>query len=125
MTEESLRSILRNDLLPSAQMILSMSKEFGVPLNGQDMESIKASSSFDPDGYSADAMSDFKKSNDTNEYNNEIEEKRNIPHTSRIWTPLDNDNNHYLQEKFEKQSQMRNFVASNIESVHEKSERNK
>lgn len=49
----------------------------------------------------------------------------NIPHTSRIWTPIDNDNTQYLKEKQEKLNQIKNFVSNNIQEIHEISEKNK
>jgi len=33
-----MRDVVRNDLFPSAEMVVSMSKEFGVPLTAQDYE---------------------------------------------------------------------------------------
>lgn len=49
----------------------------------------------------------------------------NIPHTSRVWTPIDHDNLQYLKEKQEKLNQMKDFIQSNIETIHEISESNK
>ncbi len=49
----------------------------------------------------------------------------NIPHTSRIWTPLDNDNDSYVRNKIGKQSNIKNYLNSNVMDIHESSELNK
>ncbi len=97
-------------------MIVSMSKEFGVPIN--DLNELLNKS----DTFVYDDVDNLNKNNDDLEYGYE---KKNIPHTSRIWTPIDNENDKFLRSKLEKQNHIQNFISNNIESVHESSELNK
>ena len=84
------------------------SKEFGVPLNEIDLTN-----------------KNIELETEKNIYNYDHNDFENIPHTSRVWTPIDHENTQYLKEKLEKESNSRNYIAANIDTIHEISERNK
>ena len=121
LSEFRLRNVVRCDLLPTAIMITSMSKEFGVPLTDIEMQQLKQSEK-------------VKISNIENNFESEASgvygysygntEPANIPHTSRIWTPIDNFNDQFLAKKKEKEAQVKNYVAHNIDSLQELHEKN-
>ena len=110
--EYYLRTIVRGDLFPTPAMVLSMSKEFGVPLTEEDLSPVEKNEINTEIG-------------DDTKFVYEYTDKYAIPHTSKAWTPIDNNNEKYLQEKSEKLNQPKNFVESNIEKVHEISNENK
>ena len=112
--EFRLRSIVRCDLFPTSEMILSMSKEFGVPFNDLN-ELFPQENSFN--------QADIDNLNSIN--TNDQFVSHNIPHTSRIWTPIDHDNDKYLKEKIEKRNNVKNFMVHNIDSLQEMSEQTK
>ncbi|CAF0826449.1 unnamed protein product [Brachionus calyciflorus] len=125
LQEYKLRDIIRCDLLPTADMILSMSKEFGVPLTEKETKQYQYSEKFSEKVSSANnkenlnpvdpkLMNDFDTANITN-----------IPHTSRIWTPIDNTNDQFMAQKKDKQVQMKNYLLENVKQIPEISEKNK
>ncbi|CAH1265877.1 KIAA1257 [Branchiostoma lanceolatum] len=93
-----LRDVTRNDLFPTAEMVVSMSKEFGIPLTMEDFEDLKKPDSEEQpsDEFTASPM-DMR----------------------RPWTPLDMYN--YEYEEFVKQREMlgplRDYVRENIDLV--------
>lgn len=121
MTEFRLRSIIRCDLLPTCEMVQSMSKEFGVPFGQMDEEMFKSGSSLS--AKQQDLVSEVNMINDNEEYG--YEKVKTIPHTSRVWTPLDNSNAQYMQNKLERESYVKNFIQNNMENIQEASEHNK
>lgn len=48
-----------------------------------------------------------------------------IPHTSRIWTPIDNYNNKFLEQKLNQDIPAKNFVLLNTEQIPKLSEQNR
>jgi hypothetical protein len=64
-------------------------------------------------------------SNENQEFTYDQNEFDNIPHTSRIWTPIDHENTQYMKDKLEKENQVKNFLTTNIKTIHEISEKNK
>lgn len=122
MTEYRLRSIIRCDLLPTAEMVLSMSKEFGVPFSNfeEDKDMFKSNSSITAkhDNISENCINN----DDEDEYGSD---KNIIPQTTRVWTPLDNDNDRYLREKLEREKEVPDFILSNIQNINEASEHNR
>jgi hypothetical protein len=120
--EYHLRSMVRNDLFPTSEMVLSMSKEFGVPSNNLEEEFFKSNSSITAK-QTIDNISEMNV-NANNEEDFDYE-KIDKPNTSRVWTPLDNDNDKYLTEKNDRYSSMPNFILNNIENIQEASEFNK
>lgn len=119
--EYHLRSMVRNDLFPTSEMVLSMSKEFGVPSNNVEEEFFKSNSSITAK-QTIDNISEMNAANNEEDFDYEKIDK---PNTSRVWTPLDNDNDKYLTERNDRYNSMPNFVLANIENVQEASEFNK
>ncbi|XP_077982883.1 uncharacterized protein LOC144437742 [Glandiceps talaboti] len=104
---KKLRDVTRNDLFPTAEMILSLSREFGVPLTTADFEELK-----DIGGTET-------------EMTKTEENTRVLPHTSRDWTPIDMYNEDYLLYLENKsRTHKQNFVRGNIDFVHELSKGN-
>ncbi|XP_070557636.1 uncharacterized protein [Ptychodera flava] len=103
---KKLRDVARNDLFPTSEMILSLSREFGVPLTMADFEELK-------------------------EVDTEVEVESkavtvHYPHTSREWTPIDMYNEDYMLYLENKaRTQKHNYVKENIGTVHERSKANK
>ncbi len=122
MIENRLRSVIRCDLLPTCDMVQSMSKEFGVPISQSDEETFKSSSSIGTIKQQ-DSISEVNLINDNENYGYEKVSK--IPHTSRIWTPIDNENEQYMRDKLEKQSLNKSFLLNNIQNIQEASDYNK
>ena len=117
LVEFRLRNLTRCDLLPSADMIQSMSREFGVPLTDNELEQLKHGEKI-----STDNIKNNYESERTGEYGYNTEHT-NIPHTSRIWTPIDNQNDQFLLHK--KDAQSKNYIAHNVETLKELHEKNK
>ena len=46
-----------------------------------------------------------------------------IPHTSKVWTPIDNYNENFMRQQDNFSS--KDFLKLNIETIHDKSEFNK
>lgn len=120
--EYKLRDITRCELLPTAEMILSLSKEFGVPLTEKETKLYKISEivQFEPTKESIEK----ENLNPTNEklYNSLDNVNTVIPHTSRIWTPIDNDNDKYFSLK--KDREKKNFLNENKQKIGKISEKN-
>jgi hypothetical protein len=89
--------------------LLFRSKEFGIPLNENDFTNKQVE----------------LETKEKNIYNYDHNDFENIPHTSRVWTPIDNENTQYIKEKLEKESNSTNFIVTNIDNIHEISEKNK
>jgi hypothetical protein len=113
-------------LLPEAFMVVSMSKEFGVPLTEQDIEQMKS-----PVKIKESSEIDMNNRNDIiNNYdsimNGEFSyghSEHKIPHTSRLWTPIDNFNEQFLMKK--RDHDVKDFVSENLKYVKELEEKNK
>lgn len=124
MQEYRLRDIIRCELLPKSEMILSMSKEFGIPLTEKETALYKytekkpeenANDKENLNPINSKFLNDFDNVNITN-----------IPHTSRIWTPIDNANDNFMIQKKERETQNnRNYLIENIQQIPEISERNR
>nr|XP_006825114.1 PREDICTED: uncharacterized protein LOC102807383 [Saccoglossus kowalevskii] len=103
---KKLRDVARNDLFPTSEMILSLSREFGVPLTTADFEELKeVESETDIDGKHVSVQ---------------------YAQTSRDWTPIDmyNENYlHYLEER-SKYAHKQDYIKQNINNVHEASKTN-
>jgi len=117
LSEYRLRNIVRCDLLPTSAMITSMSREFGVPLTDADLKQLKHSEKIKLSNIENNFESE---ASDAYGYGNT--EAANIPHTSRIWTPIDNFNEQFLMSK--KEVQAKNYISHNIESLQELHEKN-
>ncbi|XP_022081512.1 uncharacterized protein LOC110974284 [Acanthaster planci] len=107
--QDILRNAARNDLFPSAEMIVSLSKEFGVPLTTVDFEELLESQRQDKevDIWRAQTAP--------------------IQHRHREWTPLDLYNDRYLDLLEEKKlhREPSDHIKNNIDAVRKVSERNK
>ncbi|KAL3851655.1 hypothetical protein ACJMK2_015384 [Sinanodonta woodiana] len=99
--------VVRNDLFPTADMVVSVSKEFGVPFTTEDFEELQ----------SKDEKSEPKTNMTV------AREKSMIEYNSRTWKPLDNMNMEYMEKLMNRQkgSQV-NFKLENISEVKNKSE---
>ncbi|CAH1783576.1 unnamed protein product [Owenia fusiformis] len=101
MRSKTLRDCVRNDLFPSAEMVVSMSREFGVPLTSEDFEELQPEA-------------DQKLVN--NDPSKNFIHQMSFPQTSRMWTPIDNENTdfmEYLSER-EKTAPMKDFIKDNM-----------
>lgn len=94
-----LREVTRNDLFPSADMIVSMSREFGVPLTAEDFGELESSNG-----------SEMEEAGTSNR----LEDPR--PKTTRSWTPLSLYNTDYVALLKEREGQLvkHDFVKENI-----------
>lgn len=76
-----MKNVVRNDLFPTADMVISMSKEFGVPLTQEDFEELQPLRER------------------TMETEVKIDEEPVIlRETSRVWTPIDHFNRDYVDK---------------------------
>lgn len=93
-----LREVTRNDLFPSADMVVSMSREFGVPLTAEDFGELASSSG-----------SETEKDRDSR-----LKESR--PRTKRLWTPLSLHNTDFVAMLKERERILvqRDFIRENI-----------
>ncbi|XP_071961619.1 uncharacterized protein [Antedon mediterranea] len=106
LTCTQLRELTKNDLFPSAKMILSLSREFGIPLTTTDFEELKLTKK-------VEMIAESRRS-------------QTMPEISvtkrREWTPLDNYNEDYYDMIIMRQQQntpIHNFLQENIDSVGE------
>ncbi|XP_041347622.1 uncharacterized protein LOC121367489 isoform X2 [Gigantopelta aegis] len=106
-TMKTLKDAVRNDVFPTTEMIISMSREFGVPLTVKDFEELQDMSDKLPVLSSEKLVS--------------------RPHTSRQWTPIDNFNEEFLKRIGERKntSPASNFIKDNIDDVHVHSIKNR
>lgn len=147
--EYLLRSVIRCDLLPTSTMILSMSKEFGVPLSREEIDRLKpmleqrnqlVNDNETLDGYDTtdhrvkldDGLSsEDKKLDGEIKHTSELiwnNSNVKLPHTSRVWTPIDNQNDKYLFKRKDgvaADTNSKNYVSENIEAIQEISRNNK
>ncbi|XP_073732201.1 uncharacterized protein cfap92 isoform X2 [Misgurnus anguillicaudatus] len=86
---------VHNNLFPSADMVLSLTQEFGLVLKGGQLQ-----------------MSEIQKPQD-------VPDHQNIK--KRIHTPLDNFNREYFQWKQQSGNNVKDFIQANIEDVHKAS----
>lgn len=109
VSSSKLRDAVRNDCFPNAEMVVSMSREFGVPLTAQDFEELQPTQE--------DMESEHVKMID-------------IPRTSRPWTPIDNFNPSYMEQMAERKEQEKegfahNYIRENKGQVYGISEANR
>ncbi|XP_071485699.1 uncharacterized protein [Diadema antillarum] len=111
--QDKLRNITKNDLFPSAESIISLSREFGVPLTTADFEDLK-----ERDGevhMGEDAVRSHSAS-------------QTLPRLRprRIWTPLELYNPDYMayKEQMEMMGPMHDYIKENIDHVQKISEEN-
>ncbi|KAK3601780.1 hypothetical protein CHS0354_016147 [Potamilus streckersoni] len=99
--------VVRNDLFPTADMVVSVSKEFGVPFTTEDFEELQ----------SKDEKSEPRAEATV------AREKSMTEYKSRTWKPLDNMNMEYMEKLMNRQkgSQV-NFKLENIAEVKNQSE---
>ncbi|XP_048243138.1 uncharacterized protein LOC124146111 isoform X2 [Haliotis rufescens] len=102
------RDAIRNSLFPTADMVISMSREFGVPFTSEDFQELQP---------------EVEKEAVT------IEERPSAPRpfTSREWTPIDNFNLEYVAGIADRdgQRQHHNYLKENMDDVQEQSIKNK
>lgn len=114
-------------------MILSMNKEFGVPLSESEMGKYMTSTSITAAVESktlkeTSEEAAFKNDlfeNATSYLNNTSINKGNGSHTSRVWTPLDNLNVNFINMKRDKKDETRQFIDENKKLIGKISEENK
>lgn len=107
-------------------MISSLSKEFGVPEVQSD--SGKAATMHlkeNCEKMDKKISDDNKKASDNYNLISDNETVVNVPHASRVWTPIDNHNERYLIEKKVRESCKKDFMTQNLEEIHEESEKSK
>jgi hypothetical protein len=100
-------------------MITSMSREFGVPLTDAELQQLKQSEKIKLSNIENNFESE---ASDVYGYGYGNTEVANIPHTSRIWTPIDNFNEQFLMSK--KEVHVKNFISHNIETLQELHDKN-
>ncbi|XP_033647231.1 uncharacterized protein LOC117306814 [Asterias rubens] len=114
LRQDILRNATRNDLFPTAEMIVSLSKEFGVPLTAADFEEMseKEAATLQDETRQADIWR---------------AQTASPQHRQREWTPLDLYNDRYLDllEERRLNGQESDHIKINIEAVQEVSNRNK
>ncbi|XP_063952895.1 uncharacterized protein LOC129255695 [Lytechinus pictus] len=113
VNQDKLRNVSKNDLYPSAESIVSLSREFGVPLTTADFEDLKERD--EPVYLSEDAVRSHSAS-------------QVLPslRPRRIWTPLQIYNPDYImyKEQMELMGPMHDFIKENINHVNKISEEN-
>ncbi|XP_059161294.1 uncharacterized protein LOC131944620 isoform X2 [Physella acuta] len=93
--------VVKCDLFPTPEMVVSMSREFGVPFTQKDFD---------------DLHSSVQQKTDETFYH----QRPYKPDPSRAWTPIDNFNQKYIEQlKAERKSH--DFLQENIDEVHQKS----
>ncbi|ESO89848.1 hypothetical protein LOTGIDRAFT_124357 [Lottia gigantea] len=105
---EKLRDATRNDLFPTAEMIISMSREFGVPFTAEDFEELRPESQM-----KKTPPKDLKPISELG--------------TSRNWTPIDQYNHEYITMLAQKEGRQLtiDFIQDNKVSVENQSRRNR
>jgi hypothetical protein len=109
-------------------MIMSMSKEFGVPLTDQDMEQLKSSTKLKEtnlhphDQIEKGELVNYESMNEDYSY---AHSDQKIPHTSRLWTPIDNFNDQFMQQKREQESNVKDFINENSKMIKELADKNR
>ncbi|XP_053378149.1 uncharacterized protein LOC123529262 isoform X2 [Mercenaria mercenaria] len=108
---KSVKDAVRNQLFPTADMVVSMSKEFGVPFTTEDFEELQVK---DEKSFVAEATT-------------ATHEQSFVREPSKYWEPIDNLNISYMEKLVdrEKQGQSRDFMQEHREEVKKASEINK
>lgn len=102
-----------------------MSKEFGVPLTENELKQFKLKDE------ATENKENLYNPQNSNENSQGIMDEfgygqnANIPHTSRIWTPIDNYNDNFMTQKSGKDTVVKNHISNNKKIVHETSEQNR
>ncbi|GFO44998.1 hypothetical protein PoB_007150300 [Plakobranchus ocellatus] len=109
MRSDKMKAVVRNELFPTAEMVVSMSREFGVPFTQKDFEELQCKpltqdETRDQEGSTAVTMVRPLK-----------------PEPSRNWTPIDNFNKDYV-DSLKKGQKRQDFVEANILEVQAQSE---
>ena len=137
MNEHLLKDVIRCDLLPNAEMITSMSKEFGVPLSDQEMKCLRPSSPTSTENnskqveFSYNSNSSPSRTNKTALIeNNSRKTWQQQPHSSRVWTPIDNYNYSYLEKRRlddvgSENAHKKNHLLENVNAIYDLSQKNK
>eukprot|EP00794_Sanderia_malayensis_P005993 gene5993-6689_t len=104
-----LRDVIRNELFPSAEMIASLSKEFGIPLTSDDFE----------DSFVKEKMNQQVIHDDLSQSLTALKTK--TYKTSRPWTPLEIVNPKYdeMLKTRETTFKPKNFLVENKSRVHQ------
>ncbi|XP_060570277.1 uncharacterized protein LOC132728621 [Ruditapes philippinarum] len=105
---KSVKDAVRNELFPTADMVVSMSKEFGVPFTTEDFEElqVKEEKSFIAEATTATHEQSF------------------VRESSRYWEPIDNLNISYMEKLVNRENngQSRDFLQEHLEEVKKASE---
>lgn len=108
---KSVKDAVRNELFPTADMVVSMSKEFGIPFTTEDFEElqVKEEKSFIAEATTATHEQSF------------------VRESSRYWEPIDHTNISYMEKLVdrEKQGQYRNFLQEHMDELKKASDINK
>lgn len=103
-------------------MVLSMNKEFGVPLSEAETSRMRTMESergmINIENLMQNVMFD-----DTT--TNVQDENKQIIHTSRVWTPIDNLNVSFMSRKKERSENPRDFIRENTKEITKLSLENK
>ncbi|KAL4225876.1 hypothetical protein ACF0H5_013865 [Mactra antiquata] len=107
---KSVKDAVRNELFPTADMVASMSKEFGVPFTAEDFEELQVR---EEKSFAAEATT--------------TREQSFVHDSNRYWEPIDNLNIEYLEKLVdrEKNGQSRDFLKEHKNEVKRASDINK
>ncbi|XP_062581954.1 uncharacterized protein LOC134243735 isoform X3 [Saccostrea cucullata] len=102
-----MKDVIRNSLFPLADMVISMSREFGVPITQEDFDELQ-----------------LKKPTEVVIEEREEQPEELVRETSRMWTPIDNFNPQYMEAITGRQQRV-NFIKENKDDVKVISDKNK
>nr|XP_022302036.1 uncharacterized protein LOC111110021 isoform X1 [Crassostrea virginica]XP_022302037.1 uncharacterized protein LOC111110021 isoform X1 [Crassostrea virginica]XP_022302039.1 uncharacterized protein LOC111110021 isoform X1 [Crassostrea virginica] len=105
MNSNVMKDVVRNSLFPSADMVISMSREFGVPITQEDFDDLQLSK--------PEAVED-----------REGQAGETTQEAGRVWTPIDNFNPQYMEAIAGRQQRV-NFIKENRDDVKVVSDKNK
>ncbi|GFS25099.1 hypothetical protein ElyMa_003432800 [Elysia marginata] len=106
-----MKDVVRNELFPTAEMIVSMSREFGVPFTQKDFEELQCKS-----------VTQGESLTQVEGESAAVTMVRPLrPEPSRNWTPIDNFNKDYV-DSIKRGRERQDFIEANILEVQAKSE---